>query len=295
MQDGVKMNSGLSSVSVILLTYNRAHLLDATIGFIVDQTLTDFELIIADDASPDDTEEVCRRWASRDSRIRYHRRSRNVGMPQNLTLDILGSVANYVAILHDDDVYHPALLSEWKACLDEDPKAAFVFNSYQMLDAQGRPTMVFHEPLPRSFPGAILLEEIFFKRWRFGSPVYGTVMLRRTALDKVGAFDERYGPWADVDMWMRLAEEFDVCYVDAPLISVRSGEIAPHQFDDSFARVQPLLERMFWEARMRHYRGRTVRRLVEAGRHAGFVAASRAYLLMIRANSVIRGRGRRRG
>lgn len=120
-------------------------------------------------------------------------------------------------------------------------------------------------------------------------------MLRRTAFDKVGGFDERYGPWADVDMWMRLAEEFDVCYVDAPLISVTSREVAPHQIDDRIARVRPLVERMFWEARRRHYQGRTVRRFVEAGRHAGFVAAYRAYLLLVRANSVIRGRGRQRG
>jgi glycosyltransferase involved in cell wall biosynthesis len=289
------MNIAQPSVSVVLVTYNRARLLDATIGSIVDQTLTDFELIIADDASPDNTEEVCRRWVLRDGRIRYHRRSRNVGMPQNLNLGILDAVTNYVAILHDDDMYHRALLAEWKTCLDENPRAAFVFNAYDALDSQGRSAKVFQEPLPRSFPGAILLEKIFFKRWRFTSPVFGTVMLRRTAFDKVGALDERYGFWADVDMWMRLAEEFDVCYVDAPLISVRSREVAPHQFEDRIARVQPLLERMFWEARMRHYQDRPLRRLLEAGRHAGFVAAARAYLLMIRANSAIRGRDRRRG
>ena len=95
-------------------------------------------------------------------------------------------------------------------------------------------------------------------------------------------------------MWMRLAEEFDVCYVDAPLISVTSREVVHHQFDDTSARVQPLLEHMFWEARMRHYQGRPMRRFIEMGRHAGFVAAARAYLLLVRANSIIRGRSRRR-
>jgi hypothetical protein len=91
---------------------------------------------------------------------------------------------------------------------------------------------------------------------------------------------------------MRLAEDFDVCYIDEPLIALASGKVSPHQFADSFSQVQPLLEQMFWEARMRHYQDRPVRRLLEAGRHAGFVAAARAYLLMIRANSAIRGRGR---
>jgi glycosyltransferase involved in cell wall biosynthesis len=283
------------SISVVLVTYNRARLLDATIEAIVHQSLTDFELIIADNASPDDTEEVCRRWAERDGRIRYYRRSHNVGMLKNMTLGIRDSVADYVAILHDDNVYDPTLLAEWKACLDENPNAAFVFNGYQALDTRGHPTRVYRTPLARSSPGSVLLERFYFTDWRFTSPVYGTAMFRRTAYDKVGGFDERYGPWTDVDLWMRLAEEYAVCYVDAPLISVTSREVAPHQFDDSTAHVQPLMEQMFWEARLRHYQGKPVRRLVEMGRHAAFVVASRALLLLLRANSVLRRRTRRRG
>jgi len=286
------MTTARPSVSVVLVTYRRARLLDATIDAILRQSLTDFELIIADNASPDDTEEVCRRWASRDGRIRYYRRSHNVGMLQNMALSIQDSVANYVAIFHDDNVYDPALLLEWKTCLDENPNAAFVFNGYQALDPQGRPAEVYRTPFARCSPGFVLLERFYFTDWRFTSPVYGTAMLRRTAYDKVGGFDERFGPWTDVDLWMRLAEEFDVCYVDAPLISVTSREVTPHQFDDNSSHVQSLLEQMFWEARMRHYQGRPMRRLIEMGRHAGFVVAARAFLLLLRANSTLRGRSR---
>jgi len=78
------------SVSVVLVTYNRAALLDATIESLLNQTLSNFELIIADDASPDGTQQVCEKWALRDSRIRYHRRAQNVRMPQNLNLGIQG-------------------------------------------------------------------------------------------------------------------------------------------------------------------------------------------------------------
>jgi glycosyltransferase involved in cell wall biosynthesis len=271
-----------SSVSVILLTHNRASLLNTTIDSIHRQTMADFELIIADDASPDCTQEVCQRWAASDSRIRYERRPENVGMPQNLNLGILGSTGKYVAILHDDDVYRPDLLREWKTCLDEHPKAAFVFNAYRALNAQGQTRTVYRETLPRCSPGSILLERIFFRRWRFDSPVWGTVMMRRSAFDHAGSFDERYGYWADVDMWMRLAEDFDVCYIDEPLIAVTSREVAPHQFDDSVGHVQPLVERIFWEARMRHYHRRPMRRFREAIRHAAFVAASRGWSLACR-------------
>ena len=271
------MNGGLSNVSVILLTYNRADLLNGTIESILRQTAPDFELIIADDASPDHTEEVCQRWAKSDSRIRYHRRPQNVGMPQSMNLGILASSGNYVAILHDDDVYSSVLLEKWRACLDKHPNAAFVFNCYCALDMQAKPVKVYREHLPECESGRVLLEGIFFKRWLFDSPVWGTVMMRRSAFDHAGSFDVRFSYWADVDMWMRLAEDFDVCYIDEPLIAVASREASPHQFADSFSHVQPLLEQMFWEARMRHYHARPIRRFGEAIRHWSFVATARAW------------------
>jgi glycosyltransferase involved in cell wall biosynthesis len=273
------VTSGKPSVSVVLVTYNRASLLDSTIASIVKQTMADFELIIADDASPDHTGDICRRWGLLDNRIRYDRRPNNVGMPQNLNLGVLASVGPYVAILHDDDVYSPTLLEEWKGCLDESPKAAFVFNAYQALDDRDQPHTLFREPLARCSPGSIILERLFFRRWRFSSPVFGTVMMRRSAFDHAGPFDERYGFWADVDMWMRLAEDFEVGYVGEPLIAVRSRAVSPHQFADSFGSVQPMRERMFWEARMRHYHERPLRRSVEAIRHWGFIATARAWEL----------------
>jgi glycosyltransferase involved in cell wall biosynthesis len=275
-------------VSVILVTYNRAGLLDATIGSILNQTMGDFELIIADDASPDDTTEVCQRRAKSDSRVHYQRRQQNVGMPQNLNLGILASRGKYVAILHDDDVYCPDLLGKWKTCLDEHPKAAFVFNAYRALNAQGETHTVYRETLPRCFPGSVLLEDIFFRRWRFSSPVFGTVMMTRSAFDHAGSFDVRYGYWADVDMWMRLAEDFDVCYIDEPLIALRSTEVAPHQFDDRVGHAQPLVERMFWEARMRHYRHHPIHRLGEAARHCSFVAGSRTWHFALAVNRRVR-------
>ena len=261
------------NVSVVLVTYNRAALLDATIESLLNQTLSDFELIIADDASPDETQQVCEKWALRDRRIRYQRRVQNVRMPQNLNLGILSSTGDYVAILHDDDIYSPELLEKWAFCLNEHPTAAFVFNSYRALHANGSTRTVYREPLARVSPGSLLLENIFFKRWRFDCPVWGTVMMRRSAFDHVGPFEARYGFWADVDMYMRLAEDFDVCYIDEPIISLTNAAVAPHQFKDDPSQWLPAIEGMFWEARMRHYRGRPLRRLGEALRHVSFVVA----------------------
>lgn len=113
-------------------------------------------------------------------------------------------------------------------------------------------------------------------------------MIRRSALDRVGLFDARYGFWADVAMWMRLAEEFDVCYVDEPLVTMISPVVAPHQFDDRAARALATSDAMFWEARMRHYRDRPMRRRAEAIRHFAFLWAIKGMNVAYRINRSLR-------
>ena len=84
-------------------------------------------------------------------------------------MGFVASTGKYVAILHDDDMYCPNLLREWKTCLDEHPNAAFVFNAYAALNAQGQTRTVYHEPLARCSPGSILLEAM-----ACGAPVIAT-------------------------------------------------------------------------------------------------------------------------
>jgi glycosyltransferase involved in cell wall biosynthesis len=260
-----------------LTTYNRARVLDQTVQSILSQTHGDFELVISDDASQDETERMCRDYERRDHRVRYRRGLKNVGMPGNLNAGIEASCAEYIANLHDGDLYEPTLLEKWTAALEAFPRAAFVFNACREIDVNGRTVCVYTEPLGPCVAGSVLLEQIFFRRWRFNSPVWGTVMGRRSAYFAVGLFDPRFGFVADVDMWLRLAERFDVAYVPEPLIALPGREAVPRIWKGAERLAQRQAERMFWEARMRHYHGRPARRLAEAIRHSSFVAASRTW------------------
>jgi glycosyltransferase involved in cell wall biosynthesis len=272
------LSARIPRVSVVLVTYNRAHLLPATVESILAQTFKDFELIICDDCSADNTEMVCREYETADSRVRYRKGQKNIGMPGNLNAGILACSAEYVANLHDGDIYEPDLIEKWSAALDAYPRAAFVFNAYRDLDKNGNTVRVWRSPLSPCVPGATLLERFYFRRWRFNSPVWGTVMGRRSAYLKAGLFDTRFGFVADVDMWMRLAESFDVAYVDEPLISLASREVAPHLWGDEVENsMQRQLESMFWEARVRHYKRKPVRLSLEVLRHGSFVAANRTF------------------
>jgi glycosyltransferase involved in cell wall biosynthesis len=278
------------SISVILVTYGRAELLPNTIESILCQTQRDFELVISDDCSPDATEAVCQEYALHDERVRYRRNATRLGMPGNLNAALREVTGEMIANLHDGDLYDRHLLERWHYALSDCPDVAFVFNSYRHLAPDGSAEGISREGLPKYFPGRVLLEDIYFRRWRFDSPVWGTVMARRSAYEAVGYFDERFGYYADVDMWMRLAEEFSVAYVDEPLITLPSRDAVPQLFSLAPGEQARILRQMFWEARMRHYRERPFRRTVEAGRHAAFTIGAVTVEQALRARRSLRPR-----
>lgn len=203
-------------VSICLVTYNRARLLPSTVDSLLAQSYTDFELVISDDCSTDDTEDVCREYARRDPRIRYYRNDKNLGMPGNLNVSLQIAHGNYLANVHDGDVYRYDLVAKWKKALDDYPTAGFVFNPYRSRHEDGS-EIIHRVPFPSLIPGRELGAWLL-SRW--GSCVYGTVMVRRDVYEKVEWFDLQFGNYSDVDMWLRIARKYDVAFVDEPLIDL---------------------------------------------------------------------------
>src|SRR5712691_5136466 len=91
-------------VSAVLTTYNRAASLSVTLDSILAQTFSDFELIVSDDCSSDDTTAVVQDYIRRDRRVRYRRNEKNLKMPGNLNAAIAEATGEYIANLHDGDV-----------------------------------------------------------------------------------------------------------------------------------------------------------------------------------------------
>jgi len=235
-------------VSLCVTAFNRAHLLPDTLDSILAQSFPDFELIISDDCSEDRTQEVCREYVQRDSRVKYFRNAANLNMPENLNAAIRSARGDYIANLHDGDVFHPDLIRKWKEALDNYPSTGFVFNSYRGIDHKGR-ERIFREPYPALIPGRVLGRRLL-SLWT--SCVYGMVMARRQVYDKLGLFDSKFGNFSDVDMWLRIARDYDVAYVDEPLM-----ELMPVDPDRFYAFVH--WQVVFWvigihTANLRRYR-----------------------------------------
>lgn len=204
------------SVSLCLLTYNRVDKLTQTLDSLLAQTYPNFELIICDDCSTDGTEAVCLDYSQRDTRIRYFRNPHNLGMPGNLNHSLQLAKGDYLANLHDGDIYHPQLIERWKSALDAYSGAGFVFNAYRSFNRQGLP-VEYRQEFPPLIPGRDLAKRML-SRW--DSPVFGTVMARREVYEQLGWFDPQFGNFSDVDMWLKIACNYDVAYLDEILIDL---------------------------------------------------------------------------
>jgi glycosyltransferase involved in cell wall biosynthesis len=204
-------------VSVILPTYNRARELPRAILSVLDQTFDDLELIVVDDASDDDTEQVVRKLG--DPRIRYLRHDHNRGGGAARNTGIEASEAPWVGFQDSDDAWLPAKLETQIAAIDAAPaEVGAVYCSYWRLHAGGRRVLTPPAGVPpRS--GRIhlaLLRESFI-----GTPA---LLARRDALDRVGLFDERLPRFQDWELMIRLSRDFEVRFVDQPLVEARFAD-----------------------------------------------------------------------
>jgi GT2 family glycosyltransferase len=171
---------------------------------------------------------VVNEFYARFSRLKYHRNQGNLGMPGNLNAVIREARGDLIANLHDADLYHPLLLESWDRALASHPSAGLAFCG---LDAKSLDPKRGRVWLPRY--AALTPGREFFERAYVGqssSPIWGTVMARREVYDRHLPFDHQFGPWADVDMWMRVCSTHDIAYVACPLITVAPGS----HFRDSF-------------------------------------------------------------
>ena len=124
-------------VSVCIPTYNYGHFLGAAIESVLDQDFGEFELVVVDNASDDDTATVVERY--RDPRLRFHRNDRNIGLFGNFARCLELSTAPFVKFLAADDWLHPAYLREAVALMRRHPALPIVSGPGFFVDAEATP------------------------------------------------------------------------------------------------------------------------------------------------------------
>ena len=124
-------------VSIGLPVYNGEKYLEETLDSILAQTYQDFELIISDNASTDDTPRICRTYASKDSRIRYYRNERNFGASKNFNLVFERSSGEFFKWAPHDDIVAPEFLSRCVSVLDQDQSIVLCYSKTGYIDEHG--------------------------------------------------------------------------------------------------------------------------------------------------------------
>jgi glycosyltransferase involved in cell wall biosynthesis len=205
------------ALTVCIPTFNRSRFLRECVQSVLSQAFTNFELVIIDDASTDDTPGVVA-WFS-DPRIRYIRHERNIGLPANFNECLRTARSEFVIIFHDDDAMLPDLLGQEFEVLKSAPDVVFVHCAARLADEHG---IIFSAPSQKWPP---ITQGLDFVRLYWGSedcPVrMPGVMLRRFVALKLGGFNEELKYNLDADLWQRMAFEGRVAYLNEVLFSNR--------------------------------------------------------------------------
>lgn len=200
-------------VSVIMPFLNaQAHLAEA-VESVIGQTFTDWELLLVDDGSSDDSPRIARDFAGRDARIRLlppDPARRGAAAARNR--GIAAARGDYVAFLDADDLYKPGKLAHDVAALDADGEAAWVYGATRWFyDGEHRRDHVerLGLRLDRRYPPPDLLNRIILEE-RGDIPCTCGVMIRRSALEVVGGFEERFALYEDQSLWVKLLLRYPV-------------------------------------------------------------------------------------
>jgi len=146
--------STVPRLSIGLPVYNGSRYVSESIEALLGQTYENFELVISDNASTDDTGDICRRYEKLDSRVRYFRQARNVGLAPNHNFCVEQSRGELFKWAAGDDLYAKDLLEKCVAALDEHPRVVLAHSWTAMIDGNGTLTQANAYPLATSAPRA---------------------------------------------------------------------------------------------------------------------------------------------
>jgi len=184
--------------SIILPTYNRASFLNRSIGSVLSQTFDDFELIIIDDASSDNTKEVVA--AFEDDRIRYFKNDQNIERSASRNKGIELSAGNYICFLDSDDAYRNNHLSVFYDFImkNNDPKG-IMFTGVQIHYSSGETENVFDYPHFTENPIEWLIQKQL--------PPLPSVCINTVILQKY-QFNPKFSLNEDIELWVRITTTY---------------------------------------------------------------------------------------
>jgi len=206
-------------ITVVVPTYNRAGYLPCALRSILDQSYGDFELLVCDNASTDETADVVK--AFDDPRLSYVGLPENVGWLANFNQAVERVSTDYVTIMGDDDLMLPGALERAVAVLDAHPDVGLVHSAFHFIDDRGR---TLRNGVNWAGLSADTLEagDEFARRAMYASVrvCSPSAVMRRAALPRP-AYHPIDGYAADAGLWLRITEHWSVYFLSEPGLAYR--------------------------------------------------------------------------
>lgn len=194
----------MATVTVIIPTFNRRTLLLAALSSVFTQTYQDYEILVVDDGSTDGTREAL---APLSAKVRYcwkphggEASARNRGVREATT--------PYIAFLDSDDLWEPTFLHTTISTLESDPALALVATGCVVIPAQERRPRIRESALRGD-----LFQALFVRNFITAS----AVVVRRACFQRVGLFNESLDQAEDYDLWLRIARDYPIAFINQPL------------------------------------------------------------------------------
>lgn len=262
------------AVSVVIATRNRRPLLAEAIATVREQSFADWELIVVDDASEDDTAEFLR--GLRDSRVRVLRQHAHGERSAARNRGLAEARGEFVMFLDDDDLLRTGALAALVEALRARPSAVAAAGACRILHASGDSVKVYHPARPHT---RVVWPELLFGWWaNSGQNLYRTTVVR-----DVGGFDVAQIPCEDRKLWLAVARRGPVCLV--PLVAMEYRQHAGQSKPPDLREVREQVWRDFVQALPAPERRAAlrVRRAAELMERAAAARAARRFGSALRA------------
>jgi glycosyltransferase involved in cell wall biosynthesis len=208
----------MPKVSVCIPAYNYAHFLPDAINSVLAQTFQDFELLIIDNCSTDNTREVITTYSSADSRVAYVCNETNIGPVGNLNRCLELATGEYIKILCADDLLLPTCLGRMVGSLDMYPGASLVASARKLVTSNLQTiTSLAYSFREKCIPGTTVINRCLFNGNQIGEP--SAVMFRKK--DVTRGFNIDYAQLVDLEMWFYLLEQGDFVFLPEDLCLFR--------------------------------------------------------------------------
>ena len=208
-------------VSILMCTYNREQYLKRAIDSVIAQTYTEWELIIVDDGSTDNTEQLLAFYP--DPRIRYIKMDKNRFYCYAANYGLQNCRGDYVAFQNSDDEWLPDKLEKQMRFMEEHTEAGACFTEVTLIDNEGNDLSERCLPMEKLFENHYEDQKdwMHFFLHKGNCVCHPSALVRKKVMDEVGGFNLMYCQLADFDLWVRIVTEHPIYVLPEKLIRFR--------------------------------------------------------------------------